>query len=218
MKVNIKKYPSWVGPYQVAEFILKPFKKKDCDLFDEEYPEWCQKIIDWYVESYIGTLNAHLAERYSAWRESRRVSVRIDKCDTWSMDNTLAHIILPMLKQLQETKHGSPLVADVDVPKGLRSTKVNDTDEYDTDKYDTDINHHLRWDWVLNEMIWTFEQKSRDDWGSDYYEYEYDAESTEGLGFGLKLVREDHKGREAHQKRMAEGFKLFGKYYEALWD
>jgi hypothetical protein len=45
--------------------------------------------------------------------------VKIDKWDTWSMDHTLAQIVLPMLKQLQATKHGSPLVEDEDVPEGL---------------------------------------------------------------------------------------------------
>jgi hypothetical protein len=38
--------------------------------------------------------------------------VHIDRYDTWSMDHTLADIILPMLKQLKETKHGSPNVDD----------------------------------------------------------------------------------------------------------
>ena len=147
-------------------------------------------------------------------RRTRKVDVRIDRTDTWSMDNTLAHIIVPMLKQLQDTKHGSPLVADSDVPKDLRSTCADPKEN----EYDTDSNHHLRWDWVLNEMIWAFEQKSRDDWEGDYYEYEYeDKESADGL-VGLKVVSEDPKGRAAHQKRMTKGFKLFGKYYESLWD
>ena len=28
-----------------------------------------------------------------------------------------------------------------------------------------------RWDWILDEMIWAFHQKCRDDWEGDYYEY-----------------------------------------------
>ena len=46
----------------------------------------------------------------------RTINVRIDDFDTWSMDHTLAPIILPMLIQLKETKHGSPKVDDADVP------------------------------------------------------------------------------------------------------
>lgn len=129
---------------------------------------------------------------------------------TWSMDHTLAHIIVPMLKQLQDTKHGSPWVDDEDVPEEYRSTNAPPKeDEYGIDEY-----HHKRWNWVLYEMIWAFEQKNRDNWESDYYEYEDDPTAT----FGMKLVWEDREGRKAHQERMSNGFRLFGKYYEALWD
>ena len=55
------------------------------------------------------------------------------------MDHTLAMIIVPMLKQLKETKHGAPFVDDEDVPEELKSTsapaKEND--------WDTDDNHLL---------------------------------------------------------------------------
>ena len=52
----------------------------------------------------------------------RKIDVQLDKFDTWNMDDTLAHIILPMLKQLKETKHGSHIVDDEDVPEELRTT------------------------------------------------------------------------------------------------
>jgi hypothetical protein len=67
---------------------------------------------------------------------------------------------------------------------------------------------------VIGEMIWAFEQKTRNDWEGDYYKYEDDPKEM----FGMKLVWEDREGRKAHQERMSNGFKLFGKYYEALWD
>lgn len=168
-----------------------------------------EKVEDALQWLYNNTINRILDKR-----SSQKIMVRIDNYDTWSMDHTLAHIILPMLKQLNDTKHGSPLVDDEDVPEELKSTsappKEND--------YDIDDNHHKRWDWVLGEMIWAFEQKCRDDWESDYYEYEHDPTNTEGLGLGLKLVWEDREGRLAHQRRMSNGFRLFGRYYEALWD
>ena len=71
-----------------------------------------------------------------------------------------------------------------------------------------------RWNYVISEMIWAFEQKIRYDWESDYYKYEDDPTAT----FGLKLVWEDTEGRKAHQARMTNGFRLFGRYYESLWD
>jgi hypothetical protein len=130
------------------------------------------------------------------------------------MDHTLSHIITPMLQRLKEQKHGSPWVDDEDVPEELRSTAAPPKEN----EWDTDDNHEKRWDWVLDEMLWAFEQKQRDHWEEDYYKYENDPTNTKGAGFGLKLVWEDREGQKAHQARMSNGFKLFGKYYEALWD
>ena len=143
-------------------------------------------------------------------RRTQKVKVHIDRWDTWSMDHTLAPIITPMLKQLKATKQGAPWVDDNDVTEELRSTNAPPKEK----DYDTDDFHHLRWDYIIDEMIWAFEQKARDDWESDYYKYEDDPTAT----FGLKLVWEDREGRKAHQERMSNGFRLFGKYYESLWD
>jgi hypothetical protein len=66
---------------------------------------------------------------------------------------------------------------------------------------EVDPKHFERWDWILDEMIWAFEQKCRDDWMEDYYYNKWDTD-----------------GANAHQSRMTNGFKLFGKYYENLWD
>lgn len=141
-------------------------------------------------------------------RRKQKIVVKLEKHDTWSMDSTLSHIILPLLKQLQDTKHGSPAVDNVDVPKRLKSDKSTGEEHLIDDLY------HDRWEYVLNEMIWAFEQKCRDDWMEDYYDYGEDDDNV----FGVRLTRADDKGRKAHQKRMTNGFKLFGKYYEGLWD
>ena len=46
--------------------------------------------------------------------------IKIDPWDTWSMYTSLGHIALPMLKQLREEKHGSPVVDLEDVPPELQ--------------------------------------------------------------------------------------------------
>jgi hypothetical protein len=162
---------------------------------------------------YNKTINVILDKR-----SDQKIKVRIDPHDTWSMDHTLAHVVVPMLKQLKNTKHGSPLVDDEDVPEHLRSTSAPPKEN----EWDTDDNHHARWEWVLDEMIWAFEQKTRDEWEGDYYKYDHVEPNKEsedfGERFGMKLVWEDREGRKAHQERMTNGFKLFGRYYEALWD
>ena len=152
-------------------------------------------------------------------RRTQKIKVRIDRWDTWSMDHTLAHIILPMLVQLKRTKHGAPRVDNADVPKELRMSK-KDMAQFAKDG-STDDKFFKRWDWILDEMIWAFDQKCRDDWEGAYYEYREmgpeESKDPDNL-FGLKLVWEDREGQKAHQERMTNGFKLFGKYYENLWD
>jgi len=134
----------------------------------------------------------HWLYNWFGYTPKQKTKVRIDRYDTWSMDHTLALIIHPMLVQLKATKHGYP--ADL-------------TEQ--------------EWDEILDEMIWAFEQKCRDDWESDYYEHHVlspDEKNYDGFFGGSKLVCKDPKGLKAHQERMSNGFRLFGKYYENLWD
>jgi len=156
------------------------------------------------MKVYIGSYPNH--RFYHNWlynwfgySPKQRTSIKIHKYDTWSMDHTLAPIILPMLVQLRATKHGAPMVDMKDVPKELRATKKQ-LDAYGKNG-DVDPKHFDRWDWIMDEMIWAFEQKCRDDWMEDYYYNKWDQE-----------------GVKAHQDRMSNGFRLFGKYYENLWD
>jgi len=170
-----------------------------------EYPNW-----HWW-STYL--------YKWFGYTRTQKISVKIDKWDTWSMDQTLAHIILPMLKQLKETKHGAPNVDNKDVPKELRSEPA---------KYDICPTHFDKWDWVLDEMIFAFESK-HNDWEEQFHSGEHDShwiEHTEGKLKGhSEMVKGpndtfeiDWKGRKAYQKRISNGFRLFGKYYENLWD
>jgi hypothetical protein len=158
-------------------------------------------------------------DKFFGWNPEQKISVRIDNHDTWSMDHTLAPIILPMLVQLRATKHGAPMVDMKDVPKELRATKKQ-LDAYGKNG-DSDPKFFERWDWIMDEMIWAFNQKCRDNWEDDYYEYrEMGPEESKDPNslFGLKLVWEDREGQKEHQERMTNGFRLFGTYYENLWD
>ena len=156
------------------------------------------------MKAYIGNypnwkFYHHWLYDWFGYVPKQKTKIRIDRYDTWSMDHTLAPIVLPMLKQLKATKHGAPMVDMEDVPKELRATKKQ-LDAYGKNG-DTDPKFFERWDWIMDEMIWAFEQKSRDGWEEDYCYNKWDME-------GLK----------AHQERMTNGFRLFGKYFESLWD
>lgn len=172
MKVVIKEHPTWFGPYQLIDKVL---------FFIGE--DTRSKLIEKYSESRLGVFHTKYAEKYIEWAGDRRVKVHIDPWDTWNMDGTLAHIILPMLLQLKDNKHGAPFTDDEDVPVELRSSsappKEND--------WDTDDNFFARWDWIMNEMIYAFTKKLEED----------------------PIARDE---------RMDNGFVLFGKYYQGLWD
>ncbi len=196
----------WVS-YVHDRYMDKKYGRWGWEENSTRFESFLEKVEDGLQWLYNYTINLYLDKR-----SGQKIKVRIDKYDTWSMDHTLAPIILPMLKQLKETKHGSPCTDDEDVPEELRSTSAPPKEnEYDTDKY-----HHDRWDWIMGEMIWAFEQKCRDHWEEDYYG-PYIKSEGESL-FGGHFEWTDDEGRKAHQERMSNGFRLFGKYYENLWD
>lgn len=183
MKVKIGNYPNrWVSTLHskhmekkygfLWEVDGKPVVPTRLDNLIEEVEDTIQLVYDWTANIFID-------------RFVQRVNIHIDPWDTWSMDHTLAPIILPMLKQLKETSHGYP---------------GNLTED--------------KWNNILDEMIWAFEQKMKDHWEGEYYRFEDDPSAT----LGCKIVWQDDKGREAHQERMTNGFKLFGIYFENLWD
>ena len=130
-------------------------------------------------------------------RRTQKIKVRIDPWDTWSMDHTLAPIILPMLVQLKATKHGAPFVDLKDVPKELHGKKLTKKQK---EQGDVDDKHFERWDWVLDEMIYAFDCKANKD---DVY---------------MRFDINDRAAMKAEQDRISNGFRLFGKYYENLWD
>ena len=212
MHVKIGPYKSWIGPYQIADKIF---------WWQDKYSDECpwadraHRLGHWLAEKADGspTLLTKLCEAVELKR-TRQVYVRIDKYDTWGMDHTLSYMIVPMLRQLQATKQGAPMVDDGDVPEHLKASAA----EPKENEWDTDSNHFLRWDWVLGEMIWAFEQKLADDTGdSQFYTH---AEPIPGEDFmdTVSRMKVDDVGLRKWHARKANGFRLFGKYYEALWD
>ena len=213
MKIYTSNYRHhWVSPYTVLERVLF---WKDWDNISYDTP---------WVERW----STRLEPFCRAWKKfldfvhpEIRV-IKIDRYDTWSMDTTLAQIILPMLRQLNATKHGSPLVDVEDVPEHLHPTEPAGPDNGYTDN-----TVHERWEWIMNELIWTFEQLHPDsDWESQYHSGEIDIvwgqPDAQGLTEMLKGPKDTHRfdadGYQRHQARISNGLRLFGTYYRGLWD
>lgn len=149
----------------------------------------------------------------------QKKSIKIDPWDTWNMAHTLADIIHPMLQQLKKTQHGAPHTDDEDVPEHLRSTnappKKND---WDVDKF-----HFKRWDWILKEMIWAFGELAKDrDPSFLIKKGKFKTVKKEGQEWSelVTLVEPvfDMEKMKAYHNRKKNAFRLFGKYYENLWD
>lgn len=215
MKIKIGPYKNWIGPYQIADMIFFWCEKHPDDALAER---WDYKLLDKFGDWLANDKNGDDSRltKFCQWLESKRkrnIKIKIHNYDTWSMDHTLAYIIVPMLKQLNETKHGAPFVDDEDVPEELRSTsappKEND--------WDTDENHFKRWDWVMEEMIWAFEIHNDDDAESKFFDHS-EVDRKDPLDIRFTKVEIDREGLDAFQNRKQNAFRLFGKYYQALWD
>ncbi len=237
MKVYISNYRNhWSSPYTWMDhlFFWKDWSRcarhrgimtAEQEARYVERPEWCDRWADrlapisWAIQWILDRL--HPRVQY----------VKIDRWDTYSMDHTLAVIVLPMLQQLKRDKHGAPNVADEDVPEHLRSTATGPKEN----EWDTDANHFARWDWALDEMIFAFECKVNDDWEDQFHSGEIDLKwvpvdrSGNAVAKGqhdLYLMQHgpnhthvlDEKGYRAMAERIQNGFRLFGKYYQNLWD
>ena len=219
MKVYIGPYENWFGPHQLAEKLCFWARKNVVDEYGmRDYPEYVFKFGEWLAygkwrgvdDIPQSKKNLFTNDDPETWlyrlmqwadkKKKRKIKIRIDKYDTWSMDHTLALIVLPMLKQLKETNHGSAQVDMEDVPTEMRSTNTEEWDDqsvfefYNESEVIAKHDIHTRWNWVMDEMIFAFEFILDED------------------------NRYSHKFDQAVEDRVANGLKLFGKYYRGLWD
>jgi len=120
MKINIGPYKSDIIPVYSWEKHYEFWRRPEtCYLPEEEYTKF-DKFVFGFLDKF-----GDLVRPLNRWANSRkrRVKVHIDSYDVWSADHTLAMIIHPVLVKLKETKHGSPVVDDEDVPENLRANK-----------------------------------------------------------------------------------------------
>ena len=143
-------------------------------------------------------------------KSTRKVSIKIDKWDSWNADHTLALIIHPVLVQLKKDTHGYPGV------EGMTAKK---------------------WNVILEKMIFAFNELKKDDWMDQFYSGESDVlieycdknakkvakDDPKCVGSTMKkgskdTTKFDKRGYAAQYKKIVEGTMLFGKYYQHLWD
>jgi hypothetical protein len=215
MKVYLNGYKDhWISPITIVDYMFFWTKWSKCSrnkwiVEDKDWvdsPEWADKLADKLTP--ISNVIKWIGDKID--RPIRYV--KIDRYDTWSMDYTLSYIIVPMLKQLRDTKHGHPLTADEDAPDEFSS--VNNPPDND---YGWDNGAEARWNWILNEMIWAFEQKLDDDAETIFFDHS-ECGDYKDFNESMKKMKVDREGLTKYHDRIQNGFRLFGKYYQNLWD
>jgi hypothetical protein len=243
MKVYIGPYKNWFGPYQLAEKILFWIPKKRDEYGFLHNDDRVHHFGEWLAhgsvepEPEVGEASKWGEDRPTTWlykllrwidkRKKRSINIRIDRWDVWGMGETLGYIIRPMLRQLKDAKHGSPHVEDEDVPEHLRSTTAPELTAEQKNVHAVDGNYHKRWEWVLNEIIFAFDSLDggpNEDWEFAFTTGEYDYKSVKREDGMYQMVQgpnhtaeTDWDARRAYGDRVANGFRLFGKYYQGLW-
>ena len=237
MKIYIgKPRDHWISPYTMLDYLFfwtewsRCSRDRSIRSLDEErryveHPEWVERWSDRLTP-------ISRAIQWALDRVHPEIDyVKIDYWDTWSMDHTLSPIILPMLKQLKATQHGAGFVDDDDVPEELKSTSAPPKEN----EWDTDDNHFARWEWVLDEMIFAFKHKVDDSWQDAFRSGDIDMLWVPVDAKGNEVPKGEHRyyemkdgpkntykcdyeGMRVVEARIQNGFRLFGKYYQALWD
>lgn len=183
MKVIIRPYADFWGAYKIADLL--------------RYIGVSEELRE-KVGAFLQRLGVdELAERVKAWRDSRRVFVKIHKYDTCNADSTIAEIMVPLLKAFRvAAKTSTPAIRLADVPLDQRSTaaELENLIAHDDPDFVFDTK---AWQWILGEILWAFESRLEDD--EDVFFYAEDED------FAARASR-----REA-------GMRLFATYYENLW-
>lgn len=164
----------------------------------------------------------------------RKVTVQVDKFDTYSLDHTLALIILPALIQLKQTMHGVP--TDFSEVGGEDYHDQTSFDFYKEDQQEMFEKRCQAWNETLDKMIWSFQQIALEDYDDLYHHGnpEYDWVKTDKQYLNpitgkmedtFQMVDKnpeehwyDHVGHKLHEERIQKGLELFGKYFRNLWD
>ena len=204
MKVKIGNYCTYWGPYQVAELLFFWYPKKKDEFGNEENADFIHSFGKWLSVDKNGEdswLYTFLNWIHS--KKNRNVKVKIDRYDHWNAHNTASLILAPLFKSLREHTHSSGFIDDDDVPDRLKSTTADTQTQEEKDNGHSDSNFQLRYKWVLDEVIWALEQDNNE-WEEQFYPKQIDG-------------KYDWDGIKVYNKRIANGFRLMGLYWQNFW-
>ena len=243
MKVRISNYPSWFTTHHLAEKLCFWAKDVENEVGLMDKPEWVYNFGEWLTygsvlpEPEVGefyptetrkrTLLARALDAINGKRK-QKIEVKIDEWDLWDPYTTIGIVVRPLLTEfVNKKRHGAPNTDYEDVPEELRPSEEWIKQSKENKDGEVDDKFHERWDWILNEMLFAFNhiEGGPDEFWAD--EYWGDAPTMRYRKIdekGMSVIEFDEdwecdmdKIREI-EARIENGFKLFGKYFRALWD
>ena len=147
----------------------------------------------------------------------------LNKIEVWDLDNTLAEILLPLLVRYKKTEYSRFTVDDVDVPNKEIHTygKEHGTYDWDKDEFKVDEKLTLKYDYVIDEIIWTMIMLATGKYETHNYSYseliDIHTPITEGaykggtiLEFDTSNYYFDEESYNKDQVRIKNGLRLFG--------
>jgi hypothetical protein len=205
MKVKIKNYIDWFGPYHLSEAICFWAPKTKDEFGYDQFPEWVEKFGDWISNTWISDFLGWIYDK-----RRRTVTVKVDKWDIWSADHTLALVILPVLIEYRKSKrYGVPIGID---------TSYIPLEEAEEDK------QMQAWNEIVDKMIWSFEQivnfeeADQEFWidKPDFDDCKKWSDFADKINNGRGRL--DTNAWKEYQEKIQEGLDLFGKHFRNLWD
>lgn len=213
MKVDIGPYKSHITTHRIkCDYLELMYGDKWFEVKEEEYV-WIDHLVCGFLDAVdycLKPVNKLLV--------NRKVKVKYHNYDTWSLDHTLALIILPGLQQLKDTNHGYPSVDNEDLPTACLK----------------DASGEERWEWVMDEMIWAFNEIANDYPSQNTFQSgtldlvwtkvnKAGEVDPEGVLYRMDRGPNDNfsidfEARKKYDDRIQRGLTLFGKYYRNLWD
>lgn len=214
MKVDIGPYPQPLTTRGLeCDYLERMYGENWVDVKPEQYI-W----LDHLVVGFLDLVEDFILEPLNKIFRNRRIKVKYHKYDTWSLDHTLALIILPGLKQLKATNHGYAYVDPADLPTVCLK----------------DASGMEQWEWVMDEMIWAFDEIANEYPGEDdFHQGVVDIAWTKVNALGEEdpegkysrmdngpnhTFTVDYEARKKYDDRIQRALILFGKYYRNLWD
>ena len=183
--------------------------------------KWYERIVLYWHRYVINPLREIY---YDCKYGFQRMFRGYDDTEIFSFDTCLLEKLPIMLQQLYETKHGYPMLYNIQGSIG-------------TEKYNLTSNKsEIVWDKILKDMIWYFKEANENTCSlqNEYdYNVEFDFQKKESECYytmnSIYPTEQDEINAKLHIQREKElteyrkecrdkGFDLLKKYFDCLWD